>query len=93
MMKAYIAGAALALLIPAGAAMTQTAPPQDKANELKDQSAREKEGKTTEHPPTNRMNQAVPPMKAEKDKTKNSEHPPTNRMDEAVPPMKPTDKQ
>jgi PRC-barrel domain len=44
---------------------------------------------SAEHPPTNRMDQAVPTMKA----PGGQELPPTNRMDEAVPPMKSTDAQ
>lgn len=40
-----------------------------------------------EHPPTNRMDQTVPTMKAPGE----AEHAPTNRVDEAVPPMKSTD--
>ena len=43
----------------------------------------------TEHPPTNRMDQAVPTMKA----PSGQEHAPTNRIDQAVPPMKSTDAQ
>jgi hypothetical protein len=42
-----------------------------------------------EHPPTNRMDQATPQMKAPAE----TEHAPTNRMDQAVPPMKPGDPQ
>ena len=42
-----------------------------------------------EHPPTNRMDQAVPTMKA----PSGQEHAPTNRIDQAVPPMKSTDAQ
>jgi len=40
------------------------------------------------HPPTSRMDEATPTMKAPAGQ---AEHPPTNRVDEAVPPMKPTD--
>ena len=43
-----------------------------------------------EHPPTNRMDEATPTMKAPAGE---SEHAPTNRVDQAVPPMKPTDPQ
>jgi hypothetical protein len=43
-----------------------------------------------EHPPTNRMDQATPTMKAPGGQ---KEHAPTNRVDQAVPPMKPTDTQ
>ena len=42
------------------------------------------------HPPTNRMDEATPTMKAPAGET---EHAPTNRVDQAVPPMKPTDPQ
>jgi len=42
-----------------------------------------------EHPPTNRMDQAVPTMKA----PGGPEHAPTNRIDQVVPPMKSTDAQ
>ena len=42
-----------------------------------------------EHPPTNRMDEATPTMKA----PSGAEHAPTNRVDQAVPPMKPTDPQ
>ena len=45
---------------------------------------------SAEHPPTNRMDQATPEMKAPSDK---AEHAPTNRVDQAVPPMKPGDPQ
>jgi hypothetical protein len=41
-----------------------------------------------EHPPTNRMEQATPTMKAPAGQP---EHAPTNRVDQAVPPMKSTD--
>jgi hypothetical protein len=43
-----------------------------------------------EHPPTNRMDEATPTMKAPAGE---AEHAPTNRVDQAVPPMKPTDPQ
>jgi sporulation protein YlmC with PRC-barrel domain len=42
------------------------------------------------HPPTNRMDDATPTMKAPSGE---AEHAPTNRVDQAVPPMKPTDPQ
>ena len=42
------------------------------------------------HPPTNRMDEATPTMKAPPGQ---AEHAPTNRVDQAVPPMKPTDAQ
>jgi hypothetical protein len=45
---------------------------------------------SAEHPPTNRMDQTTPEMKAPSDK---AEHAPTNRVDQAVPPMKPGDPQ
>jgi hypothetical protein len=42
-----------------------------------------------EHPPTNRMDQTLPEMKAPAE----AEHAPANRVDQAVPPMKPGDPQ
>ena len=45
---------------------------------------------SAEHPPTNRMDQATPEMKAPSGE---AEHAPTNRVDRAVPPMKPGDAQ
>jgi hypothetical protein len=74
MKRAWIA--AVFAIATSGAALAQDPAPKPDAN--------------AEHPPTNRMDEATPTMKAPAGET---EHAPTNRVDEAVPPMKPTDPQ
>ena len=66
---------AAALTMAGGIALAQDPAPKPDAN--------------AEHPPTNRMDQATPEMKA----PGGTEHAPTNRVDQAVPPMKPGDPQ
>jgi hypothetical protein len=66
---------AAALTMAGGIALAQDPAPKPDAN--------------AEHPPTNRMDRAMPEMKA----PGGTEHAPTNRVDQAVPPMKPGDPQ
>ena len=95
-MRAPIFAAALlaAFAVPALAQTTPgTPPPPSGATEGG-------AGKPGEHPPTGRVEQAVPPIKSDQPSSgatgagageQKGTHPPTGRVQDAVPPMKPGD--